>query len=80
MERSIELSDVLRNKAVSVGAAHWVDELREIVESLEDDWGIEVGPQFDEGTEAFVAEARSADGTAAILKVLIPRGPGLAQP
>jgi streptomycin 6-kinase len=78
MEHSIELTEVVRNKALSVGAAHWIDELPEIVASLEDDWGIDVGTQFDEGTEAFVAEAVMTDRTPAILKVLIPRGPGLA--
>ena len=68
------MTEVVRNKAVNVGGAHWIDELPEIVASLEHDWGIEVGAQFDEGTEAFVANALLADGTAAILKVLIPRG------
>jgi streptomycin 6-kinase len=76
--RPIELPDVVRNKAVAVGAAYWIDDLADIVESLEADWDIEVGTQFDEGTEAFVANARMGDGTPAILKVLIPRGSDIA--
>ena len=72
------MSEVVRNKAVNVGAAHWIGELPEIVASLEHDWGIEVGAQFDEGTEAFVAQALMGDGTAAVLKVLIPRGSDVA--
>ncbi len=79
MDRAIELTDVVRNKAVSVGAARWIDELPGIVASLEHDWSVEVGAPFEEGTEAFVAEARMADGTPAILKVLIPRGPDVAE-
>jgi streptomycin 6-kinase len=78
MDRPIELNEVVRNKAISVGAAHWIDELPEIVTSLAHDWGVEIGAAFDEGTEAFVAEAEMVDGTAAILKVLIPRGSDVA--
>jgi streptomycin 6-kinase len=78
MDHPIELPSVVRNKAVAVGAAHWIDELPAIVASLERDWGIDVGAQFEEGTEAFVAEARMADGTGAVLKVLIPRGSDVA--
>jgi len=78
MDGAIELSSVVRNKAIAVGAAHWIDELPEIVASLEHDWGIDVGAQFREGTEAFVAEALMTDGTPAILKVLIPRESDLA--
>jgi len=69
----IELPAVVRNKAVAAGAEWWIDALPEIVASLERDWSITVGAAFDEGTEAFVAEAAMADGGPAILKVLVPR-------
>ena len=42
------------------------------------DWGIEIGERFDEGTEALVPRRVMADGTAAILKVLVPRSTGVA--
>jgi streptomycin 6-kinase len=74
----IELPLVVRNKAIATGAEWWIDALPEIVAGLERDWSITVGTPFDEGTEAFVAEATTADGTAAVLKVLVPRGADVA--
>jgi len=72
----VELPEVVRNRAMAEGHRAWIDDLPEIVRGLERDWAIEVGAQFDEGTEALVAEARTADGTDAILKVLVPRRGG----
>ena len=74
----IELPEVVRNRAVAAGEQRWIDELPDLVASLAHDWGIEIGAQFDEGTEALVAEAVMADGTPAILKVLVPRSTGVA--
>jgi streptomycin 6-kinase len=68
---------VVRNKAIAADAAWWIDALAEIVADLEQEWSITVGRPFDEGTEAFVAEAEMADGTPAVLKVLVPRGPSV---
>jgi streptomycin 6-kinase len=42
------------------------------VVSLEADWSIAVGRPYEGGSEAFVAEATRADGTSAVLKVLVP--------
>jgi streptomycin 6-kinase len=72
----IELAEVVRNRAIADGQAQWVDDLPDIVGELERDWSIEVGRSFDEGTEAFVAEVQLADGSPAVLKVLIPRRSG----
>ena len=69
----IELPAVVRNKAIAAGAEWWIDALPEIVASLERDWAITVGAAFDEGTEAFVAEATMSDGGPAVLKLLVPR-------
>ncbi len=74
----IELPEVVRNRAIAAGEQRWIDELPDLVASLADDWGIEIGAQFDEGTEALVTEAVMADGTPAILKVLVPRSTGIA--
>lgn len=68
----------MRNKAVAGGASWWIDALPQIVASLERDWSITIGSAFDEGTEAYVAEAWTADGTQAVLKVLVPHGAGMA--
>jgi streptomycin 6-kinase len=72
----IEVTPVVRNRAISEGQAGWIDELPSIVHSLERDWSIEIGRTYDEGTEAFVAEATMTGGTPAVLKVLVPRRAG----
>ena len=64
---------VVQEKALAVGAAHWLDELPEIIAGLEHDWSIAVGRPYETSTEAFVAEASLADGTPAVLKLMIPR-------
>ncbi len=73
----IELPTVVRNRAMAAGAARWIDELPDLVAGLATDWKIEIGALFHEGTEALVTEAMMADGTPAILKVLVPRGAGV---
>jgi streptomycin 6-kinase len=42
------------------------------VDSLEREWSISVGQTLDGGSEALVAEATMANGTPAVLKVLVP--------
>lgn len=69
----VDVPPVVRNKAVACGAGGWLDALPGLVAGLERDWGIAVGRSFPDATEAFVAEAALADGTAAVLKVLVPR-------
>lgn len=71
-----ELPEVVRNRAIAEGHADWIDNLTDIVRGLERDWSIRVGRTYDEGTEAFVADALMADGTPAVLKVLVPRRGG----
>ena len=56
-----------------MGATEWLEELPALVASLEREWSITVGRAYDGGTEAFVAEATLADGTPAVLKLLVPR-------
>ncbi len=64
--------EVVRNKALAVGAAAWLDELPGLIAGLERDWDITVGRPFPGATEAFVAEV-SGPGPAAVLKLMIPR-------
>lgn len=66
------MSQLVRNTAVAVGAEEWLDELPALVAAVERDWGIVVGRPFADGTEAFVAEATCADGSPAVLKLLVP--------
>ena len=65
--------EIVRNKARSVGAADWLDQLPGVIAALEQDWSVTVGATLSGGTEAFVAEATLADGSDAVLKLMIPR-------
>lgn len=70
----IEVSAVVRNKARAAGAGEWLDELPEIVAGLAREWSVVIGRPYEGGSEAYVAEATRADGTPAVLKVLVPTG------
>ena len=70
---------VVRNKAVAAGATGWLDELPALIELLEREWSIVVGRAYGDATEALVAEATLADGTAAVLKLIVPRAGGHAE-
>ncbi len=64
---------MVRQKAFAVGAELWLDDLPLLVASVEQEWGITVGDPYTDSTEAFVAKATCADGTAAVLKLIVPR-------
>lgn len=70
---------VVRNKAVAAGATAWLDELPALIERLEREWSIVVGGAYGDATEALVAEATLADGTPAVLKLIVPRAGGHAE-
>jgi streptomycin 6-kinase len=72
--RLIRVPEVVRQKAFAVGAGGWLDDLPLLVESVERDWGIAVGEAYTDSTEAFVTKATCADGAAAVLKLIVPRG------
>jgi streptomycin 6-kinase len=69
----VEVNDVVREKALSVGADGWLSDLPQLVASVERDWGITVGRPYRDSSEEFVAEATCDDGTAAVLKLIVPR-------
>src|ERR1051326_211956 len=69
-----EIPPAVREKALAVGAGAWLDALPQLVASLEADWKITVGRAYSTSTEAFVAQATCADGTPAVLKLIVPRG------
>jgi streptomycin 6-kinase len=69
----LSIPDEVLNKARIHGAQAWIDGLPDLIASLERDWSIRVGRSFRGGTEAYVAEAELADGTQAVLKLLVPR-------
>ncbi len=63
----------MRNKALALGEARWIDELDALVVELEHEWSISVGRSFGDATEAFVAEATLGNGTPVVLKLMVPR-------
>jgi streptomycin 6-kinase len=71
--------EVVRNKALAVGAGAWLEALPALVAELEQAWRITVGRPYTGGTEAFVAQATLEDGTAAVLKLLVPHSADAAR-
>ena len=69
----MDVPQVVRAKAERAGADDWLAGLPELIAGLERDWGISVGRAYSDPTEAYVAEAELADGTLAVLKLLVPR-------
>ena len=69
----LDVPDVVREKALAVGAGAWIEKLPSLVRSVEADWGITVGRPYRDSTEAFVAEATCDDGMPAVLKLIVPR-------
>ena len=70
---------MVRQKAFAVGAGQWLDDLPLLVATVEQDWAIAVGDAYSDSTEALVAKATCADGTAAVLKLIVPRGGDAAE-
>ena len=77
----MDIPAAVRNKALAVGAARWLDDLPGLIASLERDWQITVGRPFPDATEAFVAAAvpsaeavpSAAAEPSSVLKLMIPR-------
>ena len=72
-EPGLTVPGAVQAKAVAAGAAGWLDGLPGLVAGLERDWDITVGRSYPDATEALVARAVLADGTPAVLKLLVPR-------
>ena len=69
----IEVSTIVANKAREVGAVDWLADLDGVVAGLAADWDLGVGDPLTGGTEAYVTEVTRADGSPAVLKLMIPR-------
>jgi streptomycin 6-kinase len=72
-QASPDVPAVVRTTALAAGAGAWLHGLPDLITSLERDWSIAVGLAYQDATEALVAEATVADGTPAVLKLLVPR-------
>jgi streptomycin 6-kinase len=72
MSNAVTVHAVLRNRARMRGAERWIEELPERIAALESAWSLRAGPAYESATEAYVAPATLADGTTAVLKILLP--------
>jgi streptomycin 6-kinase len=73
---TVEVPETVRGMARSAGAGAWLAGLPALVDQLERDWDITVGPAYEDATEAYVAAATLADGGPAVLKLLVQRQHG----
>lgn len=71
--RPFDIPVVVRNKAEVAGAVGWVDALPGLISQLGNEWSFQVMHPLEGATEAYVGAVALADGTPAVLKVLIPR-------
>ena len=72
-QRCSRFPAVVREKALAVGAQAWIDELPALIGAIEADWGVSVGRLYADSTEACGREATRADGSPAVLKLIVPR-------
>ena len=73
MTRVVRVHAVLRERARVRGAEGWIDELPGLVTALGQDWSFRVaGPAYESATEAYVAPVMLADGSDAVLKLVLP--------
>src|ERR1700722_11121044 len=70
---NLRVPDVVASAAAPWGAGGWLRDLPGLIAELEAEWSVSVGRPFPHSSEAFVAEASLADGTPAVLKLLIPQ-------
>jgi streptomycin 6-kinase len=68
----LDVPNEVRNKVIGEGNAAWLDELPSQVESLAQEWSLTLGATLRGGHAAFVVEATTADGVAAVLKIGVP--------
>jgi streptomycin 6-kinase len=73
-ERAIP--EPVRRKAQALGAEgeQWLCELSACIAALEREWRISVGDAIEGGTGAYVANAETEDGIAAVVKLAMPDG------
>ena len=74
MARPVVVDDALRRRVEREGDAcrHWLAGLDDLIGGLEREWAIEVGAPMTGGTAAFVVDATAADGSPAVLKLVMP--------
>ncbi|MEO1061524.1 MAG: aminoglycoside phosphotransferase family protein [Actinomycetota bacterium] len=69
----IEVPELVERSALAAGAASWLAALPDLVGDLATEWELSVGGPLPGGTESCVVGVTQADGTPAVLKLLLPR-------
>jgi streptomycin 6-kinase len=72
--RIISVPEAVRQKVATLGAEgnRWLVGLGDLIAELEQEWQITIEASLAGGSEAYVARARTQDGSQVILKVAIP--------
>jgi streptomycin 6-kinase len=70
----VTLDKVIANKARLAGAQWWIDGLDSLIAELAHEWSFELREQLAGATEACVASVTLADGSGAVLKLVLPHG------
>lgn len=72
--RAVDVPEAVRQKAVAQGpeGRRWLGRLGRLIRGLEHDWGVTVGSTFYGGSESYVADARTAAGGDAVVKLEMP--------
>jgi streptomycin 6-kinase len=70
---SVRLQPLTRHRVAAMGAegAAWIAALPEVLAALEQDWSVTIGRGLPGGSASFVARARCADGSSAVVKVAV---------
>ena len=75
----IEISPVLRAKALAAGQDEWLEGLADLIVELSAEWRFRPGRRLDGATESYVTAVTLDHGSEAVLKLLVPgRGPAAA--
>jgi streptomycin 6-kinase len=69
-----DVPPLVRQRALSGGTIgrRWLDDLPDVVASLSDRWGLELGDPYRGGTSGYVVAATDRTGRACVLKVAMP--------
>jgi len=68
----LDIPEEVRNKVIAEGNAAWLDELPSLLTSLTEAWSLTLGATLRGGHAAFVAEATTAGGLPAELRIGVP--------
>ncbi|MFV0307401.1 MAG: aminoglycoside phosphotransferase family protein [Desertimonas sp.] len=69
----MDIPAAVQNKARVHGATDWLRSVPDLVDELATRWDLTIGASLDGGTEAHVVAVTTADGTGAVLKLIVPR-------